>query len=157
MNRPTVVFLSTHNSTRSQMAEGLLREMAGDCYEAVSAGFEPRPVGRVAVQAMAEIGIDIAEQRAKGVEEFIGCALVAYVVTLCEQARADCPAFPRAAMHLHWPTGDTHAVEADEAEELALSRRVRDELADHVAAFVRQNCTDLGLPGRRFCAAGLLT
>lgn len=157
MNRPTVVFLCTHNSTRSQMAEALLREMAGDCYEAVSAGFEPRAVGRVAVQAMAEIGIDIGEQRAKGVDELGGCSPVACVVTLCEQARADCPASMGAAMHLHWPTNDPDAVEGGETEELAVCRRVRDELADRVAAMVRQNCTDFGLSGRRFCAVGPLT
>jgi arsenate reductase len=156
MNKASVLFLCTDNSTRSQMAEALLREMSGDCYEAYSAGLASQALSPVAAQVMAEIGIDISEQRAKGVDELLGRINFGYFVTVCEQARATCPTFPGVAIRLHWPVDDPAAVAGSEGDRLAAFRRVRDELADRIAEFVRQNCTEFGPSGRRFCGAEYL-
>ncbi len=128
------------------MAEALLREMGGDCYDAYSAGLESQTVNLLAAQAMAEIGIDIGEQRAEGLDELLGLIHFGYLVTVCEQACTARTISPVAATRLHWPIDDPAAVAGSEVDQLAVFRRVRDELADRVAEFVRQNCTGLGLP-----------
>jgi arsenate reductase (thioredoxin) len=86
-----VLFLCTGNSARSQMAEGYLRRAAGDRYEAMSAGIEPKGLNPLAVEAMREIGIDISQQKSKEVEELLGTN-PAYVVTVCDNAKEKCPA-----------------------------------------------------------------
>lgn len=156
MKKPIVLFLCTTNAARSQMAEALLREMAGDCYDARSAGLAPTAVTHVAVQAMAEIGIDIADQRAKGVAELSLQARFAYVVTLCERTRVNCCELWDTPMNLHWPIDDPDEAEGGEAAQLAVARRARDELADHIAELVRQTCADFGAVDRRFCRMQLL-
>ncbi|MEW5937512.1 MAG: arsenate reductase ArsC [Candidatus Thermoplasmatota archaeon] len=88
-----VLFLCTHNSARSQMAEGLLRSIYGDRYEAHSAGTAPTRLNPLTVQVMAEIGIDISEHRSKGIEEFKR-DVFDIVVTVCDDARESCPYFP---------------------------------------------------------------
>jgi len=93
MNKPHVLFLCAGNSARSQMAEGLLRAMAGDQFEIFSAGTEPK--GRIlpeVQEAMREIGIDVSGQRPKSVMEYLGKAVFAHVITVCADAEENCPA-----------------------------------------------------------------
>lgn len=123
----SVLFVCTHNSARSQMAEGLLRDLRGDRYRVESAGTEATRVHPLAVAAMAEIGIDISQQRSKAVEEFAG-ARFDCVVTVCDQAREACPVFPGATEQLHWSLPDPSQATGSEEERLAAFRRVRDEL-----------------------------
>ena len=89
-----VLFLCTHNSCRSQMAEGLLRDMAGDKFEVYSAGVEPTSVHPLAKKVLQEIGIDISGQQSKSVDEFLDKEFD-YVITVCDNARQTCPFFPR--------------------------------------------------------------
>jgi arsenate reductase len=147
MNRPKVLFLCIGDSTRSQMAEALLREIGGRFYEGYVAGFGLGTIDPSAAEAMAEIGIDMSEQRAKAGDELLGCADVRYLITVCEQALAASATSPGAAVRLHWPVDDPVAVAGSEVDRLAGFRRVRDELVDRIAEFVWQNCTGLGLPG----------
>src|ERR1051326_3595817 len=93
-DKKRVLILCTGNSARSQMAEGLLRQMAGDRFEVESAGVEPSHVRPQAIEVMREIGIDISGQRSKSVDEFAGQEFD-YVITVCDNARERCPAFPR--------------------------------------------------------------
>ena len=95
-----VLFLCTGNSCRSQMAEGLLRELAGNDFVVSSAGVSPTPLNPLAVRVMAEAAIDIASQRSKSVDEMTGRRFE-YVITVCDNAREACPVFPSATKQLH--------------------------------------------------------
>lgn len=138
MNKAKVLFLCTGNSARSQMAEALLREKAGDRFVAYSAGLDPHAVNPLARQVMSEIGVDITSQRAKGVAEYLGHVHFGYLITVCDQALANCPIFPGVSRRLHWSLEDPAAVVGSEAERLAGFRRVRDELATHVDEFIHE-------------------
>jgi arsenate reductase len=122
-----VLFICTHNSARSQMAEGLLRTMYGDRYEAYSAGTKPTGVHPLAVRVMAEIGIDISHHRSKSVVEFLG-AEFDYVVTVCDRAKESCPFFPGAREYIHVGFDDPAGFSGTEEESLSVFRRVRDEI-----------------------------
>ncbi|MCF6191545.1 MAG: arsenate reductase ArsC [Candidatus Hydrothermae bacterium] len=125
--KQTVLFLCTHNSARSQMAEGLLRTLFGDRYEAYSAGTEPSRVHPCAIQVMAEIGIDISRHRSKSVEAFRGKEFDS-VITVCDHARETCPFFPGARRYLHAGFSDPSRVEGDEEAVLQAFREVRDAI-----------------------------
>jgi arsenate reductase len=136
-----VLFLCTHNSSRSQMAEGLLRARGGKRYEVFSAGTHPRTVHPLAIKAMTELGIDISEQaghQAKGIEAFDDVPPMDLVVTLCDEAAEECPYFPRARRKAHWGFPDPSAATGSEEERLAVFRQVRDAIAARIEAFVRQ-------------------
>ena len=136
-----VLFLCTHNSSRSQMAEGLLRAHGGDGYVVFSAGTHPRSVHPLAVQVMREIGIDISEAagyRAKSLDEFIGQPPIDLVVTVCDEAAEECPFFPGARRQEHWGFPDPSAATGTEAERLAAFRSVRDGIAARITAFITQ-------------------
>lgn len=132
MPKQRVLILCTGNSARSQMAEGLLRSIAGDRYEALSAGTRPVGLNPNAVAAMHEIGIDISGHRSKSVDEFAGQEFD-YVITVCDNAREACPIFPGAGRRLHHGFEDPAAAPAD--QQLAAFRRVRDEIAEWLKAF----------------------
>lgn len=124
---PRVLFLCTHNSARSQMAEGWLRARAGDRLEVASAGTEATQVHPLAIRAMDEVGIDISGHRAKRLEE-LAAAPWDWVITVCDQARERCPVFPAATARLHWGLEDPSRATGGELERLAVFRRVRDDL-----------------------------
>ncbi len=137
-----VLFLCTHNSSRSQMAEGLLRARGGTRYQVFSAGTHPRAVHPLAIKAMAELGIDISEKaghRAKGIEEFESEEPMDLVVTVCDEAAEECPYFPRALHQEHWGFPDPSAATGTEAERLAVFRQVRDAIAARIDAFLEHN------------------
>jgi arsenate reductase len=129
LSQRKVLFLCTHNSARSQMAEGLMRTLKGDEFEAFSAGLSPTHVDPDAVRAMAEIGIDIAEQISKGLDEFSGQTFDA-VITVCDGAKESCPYFPQALEQIHQSFEDP-AVYQGEAR-MAAFRRVRDEMTQWI-------------------------
>ena len=126
-----VLFLCTHNSARSQIAEGLLRHLAGDRFEAHSAGTEATHVRPLAIRAMNEIGVNISEQESKTLERYLGEPFD-YVITVCDDAKEACPFFPGAKNRLHWSLPDPSAAEGSEEERLAVFRSVRDQLRDRV-------------------------
>jgi arsenate reductase len=121
------LFLCTHNSARSQMAEGLLRHLSAGRVEAHSAGTEATAIRPLAVQAMAELGIDISGQASKTLERYLGESFDA-VVTVCDDANEACPVFPGARERLHWSLPDPSKATGSEAERLAVYREVRDAL-----------------------------
>jgi arsenate reductase len=127
----SVLFLCTHNSARSQMAEGLLRALRGDRYEVHSAGTEPDGVNPYAVRVMAEIGMDIGNHRSKHVDEFRETAFD-YVVTVCDNAKEACPFFPGAKKTIHKSFEDPSAFAGGTEDILAGFRRVRDQIRDWI-------------------------
>ncbi len=122
-----VLFICTHNSARSQMAEGFLRALYGDRYEAHSGGTEPSGLNPYAVKAMAEVGIDISKHRSKSLEEFRGMEFD-YVATVCDRAKEACPFFPGGKRTLHKGFEDPSQFKGTEDEILSSFRRVRDEI-----------------------------
>ena len=126
-----VLFICTHNSARSQMAEGLLRALYGDQYDVYSAGTQPTKVNPYAVKVMSEIGIDISNHRSKNVREFFGMKFD-YVVTVCDHARETCPFFPGGKKYLHKGFLDPSNFKGTDEEKLRMFRRVRDEIRDWI-------------------------
>ncbi len=128
MNKPKVLFLCTGNSARSQMAEGLLRAMAGEQFDVFSAGTEPKGSILPEVQeAMREIGIDISSQHPKSVTEYLGKAIFTHVITVCSDAEEKCPAvFLNMGTHDHWPFDDPAKI--DDEHRLESTRSVRDQI-----------------------------
>jgi ArsR family transcriptional regulator, arsenate/arsenite/antimonite-responsive transcriptional repressor / arsenate reductase (thioredoxin) len=110
-----VLFLCTHNSARSQMAEGIMRYLSGGKVEALSAGSDPSALHPLAVQAMAKMGIDISQQRSKHMVEFAGQSFD-YIVTVCDRVRESCPTWPDDPKRVHWSFLDPAAVEGSEQE-----------------------------------------
>jgi len=117
------------------MAEGLLRHEAGGRFEVHSAGTKPSLVRPEAIAVMNEIGIDISSHRSKPVEEFIGQDFD-YVITVCDNAKDSCPAFPARTQRIHWPFEDPAAVEGTEDQRKAAFRQVRDQIRDRILAFL---------------------
>lgn len=134
-SRRRVLFLCTHNSARSQMAEGLLRGRGGDRYQAFSAGTEATEVRPLAIRAMDEIGIDIRDQWSKRLDVYLAESFDA-VITVCDSAREACPVFPGARRTLHWSFDDPSAATGTDEERLAVFRRVRDEIDARVRDLV---------------------
>jgi arsenate reductase len=128
-----VLFVCTHNSARSQMAEGWLRHLAGDRFEAASAGVEPGTLNPLAVMAMAEIGIDISHHKAKGIKTFLGHWPVYYLIVVCDKAADRCPRiWPGSRERIHWFFEDPAAVEGPDEEKMKTFRRVRDEIGQTI-------------------------
>ncbi len=132
------LILCTGNSARSQMAEGLLRHLAGDRFEVESAGTIASFVRPQAIAAMAEIGIDISGHRSKCLDEFLGEPFD-YVITVCDNAAENCPVFPGPAKRIHWSFDDPAEVQGDEADIQATFVRVRNEISTRLEEFVRVN------------------
>ena len=126
-----VLFLCTHNSARSQMAEGLLRALAGDRFEAMSAGTEATHVRPLAIRAMRELGVDISGQESKTLDRYLREPFD-YVITVCDDANEACPFFPGAANRLHWSFEDPSRAEGSEEERLAVFRSVRDRIRQRI-------------------------
>lgn len=127
-----VLSICTHNSARSQMAEGLLKALYGEKYEATSAGTEPRGLNPYAAKVMGEIGIDLSRHRSKSVDEFYGQEFD-YVITVCDRARETCPIFPGGKARLHEGFHDPSEAEGTEGEKLAVFRKVRDDIKKWIA------------------------
>ncbi len=122
-----VLFICTHNSARSQMAEGLLRHLGGEQFEVFSAGTEATFVRPLAIRAMAELGIDISKQESKTLERYLGESFDE-VITVCDTAAETCPVFPGASHRRHWSFEDPSKAAGSETEQLAVYRCVRDEI-----------------------------
>lgn len=132
-----VLILCTGNSARSQMAEGLLRHIAGDKFDVESAGTIASFVRPQAIAAMAELGIDISGHRSKCLDEFLDQEFD-FIITVCDNAAENCPIFPGDATRIHWSFDDPAEVVGNEEEQMALFRRVRDEIREKLAGFARQ-------------------
>ena len=131
MNKERVLFLCTHNSARSQMAEGLLRAVAGDRFAVQSAGTEQTALHPLAIRAMAERGIDISGHTSK---VYVGLMQAPwdYLITVCDDANERCPFVPGVQKRLHWSFEDPSRVQGSEDERLAAFRTVRDQIEDRL-------------------------
>ncbi len=127
MERQRVLFLCTHNSARSQMAEGFLRELGGDRFDAASAGTEQTRVNPLAARAMQEVGVDLSGHTSKTVDGLLG-ERWEYVVTVCDDANERCPIFPGRTPRLHWSFPDPSKATGMDDERLAVFRQVRDAI-----------------------------
>jgi arsenate reductase len=125
--RRRVLILCTHNSSRSQMAEGFLRALGGDRFDVASAGTEATRVHPLAVRAMDEVAIDIRRHTSKTLDRFLG-EKWDFVITVCDSANERCPVFPGRVARLHWSFDDPSAAKGTEHERLEVFRRVRDEI-----------------------------
>ena len=130
--RQRILFLCTGNSARSQMAEGLLRHMAGDRFEVFSAGIRPAGLNPNSVRPMSELGIDISANRSKSVDEFI-CQPFDYIITVCDSARESCPFFPGVGQRIHHSFEHPAAAPPDQQSEAF--RKVRDQLSNWISNF----------------------
>lgn len=136
MSPPRVLFLCTHNSARSQMAEGFLRAMAGDRFEAGSAGTEKTSVNPLAVRAMAELGIDLGGHTSK-VYADVEVPAWDYLITVCDDANERCPWVPGSVQRLHWSFPDPSRATGTEEERLVVFRRVRDQIQARLTGWLR--------------------
>ena len=138
MRKKKVLFVCIHNSARSQMAEGMLRAWAGDRFEVASGGTEARGVRPEAISVMGELGIDISGHESKTIERFVGQPWD-WLIPVCEEACEACPYVPGAKAVLRWTFDDPSAGGGTQEERLATFRRIRDEMAMQIRAFVATN------------------
>ncbi len=133
--RQRILLLCTHNSARSQMAEGFLRSLAGDRFEAHSAGTVATMVRPEAMQVMAELGIDISQQYNKSLQRYL-TERFDWIITVCDEAADTCPVFPGRTHLVHWTLPDPSQVRGDETHRVAAFRAVRDQLKRFLGEFV---------------------
>lgn len=139
MAKKRVLIICTGNSARSQMAEALLRFEGGDAFDVFSAGTNPAAnVRPEAVAVLQEINIDISAQHSKSVSEFAGQRFD-FVITVCDQAREDCPVFAGEVTRLHWPFEDPALVLDAGKERLYAFRKLRDKIHSRVIVFVAES------------------
>jgi arsenate reductase (thioredoxin) len=136
VNKQRVLFLCTHNSARSQMAEGLLKSTAAERFEVASAGTQATRVHPLAARVMAEVGVDVGGHTSKPVDEFLKQRWD-YVITVCDAANEACPVFPGQATRLHWSFEDPSQATGTEAERLAAFRQVRDQIKNRLTDWLR--------------------
>jgi arsenate reductase (thioredoxin) len=134
MKRKKVLFVCIHNSARSQMAEAFLTILGKDGFEAESAGLEPGQLNPLVVEAMKEIGIDIAKKKTQSTEDCLRRGTVYdYVITVCDETSSEaCPYFPGGAKRLHWSFEDPSKFAGTHEERLEGARRIRDQIKDRI-------------------------
>ena len=136
--KPKVLFLCTHNSARSQMAEAFLRKYAGDLFDVYSAGLEPAEIHPYTKQVMGELGIDLSGHTAKGLQQYLGEVHFAYLITVCSKADQLCPIFPGMGQRLSWPFEDPAALEGSPEQKLEKFRQVRDQIEQRIQQWLTE-------------------
>ncbi len=136
-NRTKVIFICTGNSCRSQMAEGLLRDMAGDRFEIFSAGSHPSRLHPASIIVMAELGIDISNHSADSIDEYLDKD-IDIVISVCDNARQVCPVFPGDVQQIHWSIDDPFHGWGAEPSDLIPYREIREILKDRLESFINQ-------------------
>ncbi|MDP9468380.1 MAG: arsenate reductase ArsC [Chloroflexota bacterium] len=135
MEKQRVLFVCTHNSARSHMAEAMLREWGGDTFEAFSAGTEATGIRPETIQVMEEIGMSLDGHRSKTIDEFHGQAFE-WFITVCDEAQKNCPVLPGAERVGHWSVEDPSLAEGTPEERLAVFRQVRDRIRNRLRLFI---------------------
>ncbi len=131
-----VLFVCTHNSARSQMAEGWLRALGGDRFQVCSAGTQATRVNPFAIRAMAEVGIDLSSHTSDHIDTYMGQTFD-YVITVCDHARETCPYFPATGKNLHWSFEDPSAATGSDEEILNRFRQIRDQIEAKIREFIQ--------------------
>jgi arsenate reductase len=139
MDKKKVLFICVHNSARSQMAEALLKQMAGDRFEVESAGLEPGKLNPLAVEVMKEEGIDISQNKTKSVFDFYKQGKqYDYVITVCDESQAKgCPVFPGKGQRLHWGFYDPSGFTGTQEERFKKTREVRDQIEAKIKEWLK--------------------
>ncbi len=142
-----ILFVCTHNSARSQIAEALLKRYGGDDFDVYSAGTEVSRVNPYAIRVLGEAGIDWSGARSKSITEFLDKQFD-YVITVCDRARATCPVFPGSSNTLHWGLDDPSEVEGSDEDKLAAFRRTETEVSARLRPFIEVALRAAGRPRR---------
>jgi arsenate reductase len=139
MPKQEVLFICIHNSARSQMAAAWLNRLAGDRFEAESAGLEPGTLNPLVVDVLREVGIDITHKKTQGVFDlFKAGRMFAYTITVCDEVSAErCPIFPGVTKRLHWSFPDPSVLTGTREEKLVKVREIRDLIRDRVEHWCR--------------------
>lgn len=138
MTKTRVLFLCTGNAARSQMAEAFLRQMAGDRFDAFSAGLEPLEIHPLTRKVMSEVGLDLNGQYSKSVTKYMGKVHFGYLITVCANADKHCPTtFPGVGQRMHWDIDDPAAFQGSEEEKLEEFRRVRDVVKSEIEEWLQ--------------------
>ena len=137
LNKTKVIFLCTHNSARSQMAEAFLKKYAGDYFDVYSAGFDPKPIHPYTIKVMQEIGFDLSKQQPKELWQLIQKEYFGIAITVCKKSEVDCPTIPGTSTRLYWNIDDPAALEGTDEEKLAKFREVRDQINEDVKSFLK--------------------
>jgi arsenate reductase len=137
-----VIFICTHNSARSQIAEALLKQACGEFFEVQSAGTRPGPLNPLAVEAMEELGIDISQNKTKSIFPFMRERPgFDYVISVCDEStREQCPTFPGGVRHIQWSFPDPARFAGTHEEKLARIREVRDAIKSRIDAWCEEMC-----------------
>ena len=138
MEKPRVLFLCTHNSARSQMAEAFLREQAGDRFEVHSAGLESRGIHPLTVRVMEEAGLSLEGQWSKRPQDHFMEVQIEYLITVCGAAEQRCPTLPGVGNRAHWPFEDPSGFEGTDEERRAKFREVRDQIESRVLKWLHE-------------------
>ena len=141
MDKKNVLFVCVHNSARSQMAEALLKHIAGDRFETESAGLEPGKLNPLAIEVMQEIEIDISQNKTKSVFDFYKQGKrYDYVITVCDESQAQkCPVFPGtvATKRIHWSFDDPASFQGTWEDRLEQARQVRDKIKQQIEQWIK--------------------
>jgi arsenate reductase len=142
MPKKKVLVVCIHNSARSQMAEAFLNQICGEQFEAYSAGIEPGRLNPIVVEAMRELGIDIARNQTKSVADMLASGKqFAHVVTVCDETSAErCPFIPGLTSRLHWGFPDPSALQGSDGEKLAHTREIRDRIKAKIEHWCAEVC-----------------
>ena len=133
-----VLFLCTHNSARSQMAEAFLKHYAGDRFEVYSAGLEPGLLNPLTITIMEEVGVSMQDHYSKGLDHFLGKVHFGYLITVCDEAEQKCPIFPGMGIRLHWLFEDPSSFNGSDSEKLAKFRQVRDQIQARIKEWLNE-------------------
>ena len=136
-DKKKVLFLCTGNSCRSQIAEGFLRHLASEDFEAFSAGTKPSRLNPLAVKVMEEKGVDISGQYSQSIDEFLNESLD-YIITVCDHAKETCPVIPGTAERIHWSFRDPADAKGSEEEKMTVFREIRDSIEKNIENFIKK-------------------
>ncbi|TFG09674.1 arsenate reductase ArsC [Candidatus Heimdallarchaeota archaeon] len=137
-NKPKVIFICSHNSARSQIAEAFLRNYANNHFEVYSAGLESTRINRYTIKVMEELNYDLSEQYSKALSDFIGHVHFGIMITVCDQADEKCPTMPGIGTRLHWSFEDPSSYEGTEEEKLEFFRKVRDDIKTKILEWLKE-------------------
>lgn len=138
MTKTKVIFICTHNSVRSQMAEAFLTKYAGEQFEVYSAGYQPQPIHPYTLKVMQEIGYNLSNQKSKDLWELAKNQHFGIIITVCQKTEVDCPTIPGASTRLYWNIEDPAAFEGSDEEKLAKFKEIRDQIKQKTLDFLKE-------------------
>jgi arsenate reductase (thioredoxin) len=143
MTKTKVIFICTHNSARSQMAEAFLTKYAGEHFEVYSAGYNPQPIHPYTISTMQELGYDLSKQQPKDLWELAKKRHFGIIITVCRKTEENCPTIPGTSTRLYWNIDDPAALQGTEEEKLAKFREVRDQILAQIKNFLKERTIPL--------------